>query len=130
MPGVVRPPWGAPTGPELADLSLVTAFIAGARTGHSKSFHIEEHTLLQDRLITVAIRCGPQAVLLRTDLDTPLLHRLTRRSGLRSQVSEPALATVVGLQSSGLPAATWDLWGHDLEAADRALRRAAAGEMR
>lgn len=130
MPGVVRPPWGAPTGPELADLPLVAAFAGGARTGHSNIFHIEEHTLLQDRFVTVAIRCGPQAVLVRTDLDTARLRRLTRRAGLIELVSEPPLATVVSLQSSGLPAATWDLWGLDMEAADEALRTAAAGEMR
>ena len=126
MPGVIRPPWGAPTGPELSDAEVVRTFAQGARTGHSGWFHIEDRTLLAERFITVAIRCEPSTLLIRIDLETGGLTGHLRSAGLFLQVQDPDLATVIGLQVSGHPAAAWDLWGIDRESALSHMRTAAS----
>lgn len=126
MPGVIRPPWGKPTGPKLKDQDLIASFANGSRTGHSGRYHIEEHTLLEDRFETISIRCETTALLVRTDVDTSRLQRHLARAGLSRQQVDPPLATVVGLQTCGLPAASWDLWGTEPERALDGLRHAAA----
>lgn len=128
MPGVIRPPWGAPTGPELSDFDLIGSFVDGARTGYSRAYHIEDRVLLAHRTSTVAIRCAGEAILLRTDIPTRPVRSRLKRMGLISLVTDPPLATVVGLQVAGLPAATWDLWGKEPSQAEEALMAASAGE--
>lgn len=125
MPGVIRPPWGAPTGPELSDTEVVRSFAQGSRTGHSQKYHIEDRTLLADRFVTVSIRCGPTTLLVRSDVDIDSLSTHLITAGLRLQMHEPELAVVIGLQVSGNPAAAWDLWGLDLKTALSQLNEAA-----
>ncbi len=123
MPGVVRPPYGAPTGPLLSDAELAAAYLAGARTGHSPALHIEEDTLLVDRFQAVALRVGVDTLLIRTDVACPPLAEAV--AGRCQMVErEPPLATVVALQVLGHSAAPWELWGTDPDTA--AARLAAA----
>lgn len=126
MPGVIRPPWGAPAGPELSDGELVRTFAQGSRTGHSGYFHIEDRVLLAERSVTVSIRCGPTTLLVRSDVDTAALDEHLEDFGLALQMHDPDLAVVIALQVAGLPAAEWDLWGVDLETATSHLGEAAA----
>lgn len=126
MPGVIRPPWGTPTGPELTDARVVRKFAQGSRTGHSENYHIEDRTLLADRFVTVSIRCEPTTLLVRSDVETGSLAEHLGAAGLTLQARDPDLAVVIGLQVSGLPAAAWDLWGIDLETAMSHLEEAAA----
>lgn len=110
MPGLIRPPFGAPTGPLVSDASLIAAFIEGAQTGHSPGYHIEESTLLIDRLTPVSIRLDPDCLLVRTDIPSPFVESTAGISALVLALIDPPLATVVSLQVLGLPAASWNLW--------------------
>ncbi len=123
MPGVVRPPYGAPTGPLLTDAELAAAYLAGARTGHSASLHIEEDVLLAGRFEPVALRVGADTLIVRTDLDCPALA--AAMAGRLTMVQrEPPLATVVALQALGHSAASWELWGSDPDTAAALLAAA------
>ncbi len=123
MPGVVRPPYGAPTGPLVSDAQLAAAYLAGARTGHSPTLHIEEDVLLAGRFEAVALRLGVETLIVRTDVACrPLAEALEGR--LRLVAREPPLATVVALQALGHSAAPWELWGADGDDAARLLAAA------
>ena len=125
MPGVIRPPFGAPTGPQVADTEVVTRFIEGARTGHSSNFHIEDGVLLADRMTPASLRLSIGALLIRTDIPCPELELGAKENELHRVVVDPPLATVISLQMLGLPAASWDLWTHDSIDAGSALENAA-----
>lgn len=128
MPGVVRPPYGKPTGPLAHDRDLIASFVAGARTGYSDRFHIEEDTLLVERFVPVAIRLAPGSILIRTDYPDGGAQEFAVRAGLALVDAEPPLATVVALQALGLPAASWNLWSsHGRDQAQAALSSCAAG---
>lgn len=128
MPGVVRPPYGKPTGPLADNGDLIASFITGARTGYSDRFHIEEDTLLVERFVPVAIRLAPGSILIRTDYPDGGAYEFAGMAGLAVMESEPPLATVVALQALGLPAASWDLWSsHGRGEAQAALTACAAG---
>ncbi len=128
MPGVVRPPFGAPTGPLIDDGTLTDAFIGGQRTGHSATLHIEEDVLLADRLVPVAIRLGAATILMRTDTRCPALAGTVTRLALTLVEREPPLATVVALQAVGHSAAPWELWSADPRRARELLVAAAGAE--
>lgn len=110
MPGVVRPPYGTPTGPLVQSAELFISFMSGVGTGYSSNLHVEEDTLLIDRIVPVAIRLTPESVLMRTDYPDGGISGFATGAGLRCVERDPMLATVVALQAVGLPAATWDLW--------------------
>lgn len=129
MPGVVRPPYGDPTGPLLTDPELADTFLAGARTGHSPGLHVEEHTLLSERFVPVAIRLAPDTILQRADVECGPLEQAAARRGLALVDEEPPLATVVAVQAVGHSAASWQLWAADPGDAAEALRAAATAEV-
>ncbi len=130
MPGVVRPPYGAPTGPLLSDGELVATYLAGARTGHSPSLHVEEDVLLAERFVPMAIRVGPATVIIRTDIESVPLAAGCAAAGLALVEREPPLATVVALQTVGHSAAPWELWSADPRQAPAYLAAAATGDAR
>jgi hypothetical protein len=125
LPGLIRPPYGEPTGPYLAETALFAEFLEGARTGHSLSHHIEESALLMDRMAPVALRLSHGAVLVRTDLSSPALVTALPGLGYSMVSQDPPLSTVVGLQVLGMPAAMWDLWAGAGSDAQEALERTA-----
>ncbi|MFP5332601.1 MAG: hypothetical protein ACLGHX_09635 [Acidimicrobiia bacterium] len=128
MAGVIRPPYGAPTGPRFADRTLVDGFISGMRTGYSRRYHIEGDVLLIDRMEPVVIRVSPATFLLSS------LHsdQLTRWNDWGHLVrTNPPLATVVALQAVGEPSLAWDLWSrHPGDALHELARVAGGGEVR
>ena len=129
MPGLIRPPYGEPTGPFLGEHDLFTAFLRGARTGHSATHHIEESALLLDRMAPVALRLVESALLVRTDLPSPVLVAALPDQGVELVIEDTPLATVVSLEVLGLPAAAWDLWcAHHVDG-ERALIEAVSADM-
>lgn len=128
MTGVIRPPYGGPTGPQFSDSLLVDAFASGMRTGHSSRFHIEGDVLLVDRMEPGAIRLSCATFLLSTvHIDELIQYDCWGRL----VESDPPLATVVALQLVGHPGSGWDLWSSVPGEARRELARtAAAGDIR
>lgn len=126
--GLYRPPYGSPTGPLLDEAGLVDAYLDGNRTGHSPDLHIEDDTLLIDRLQPIALRLGNAALLIRTDAPTGRVQARATVRGLRLIEDDPPLATVVALQVLGLPAASWALWGDDADESRSRLTGAAYHE--
>ena len=94
----------------MSEPRLFDEFLAGARTGHSASHHIEESALLIDRIAPVALRLDEGVVLIRTDVQSRELLMNLPGLGYSIEVEDPQLATVVSLQVLGMPAAMWDLW--------------------
>ena len=123
-----RPPYGAPTGPLLADDELIDAFIAGSRTGHSDRFHLEEGTLLADRFVALALRLRSRSFLVRRDEDTGAVAERLRSAGMDVVEDDPPLATVVALQAVGLPAVPWQLWSDSIEIGSADLVAAAESD--
>ena len=103
----------------------MSAFCEGARTGHSHTYHVEEHTLLAERFVPVAMRLSIGCLLIRTDVPSSDLENSLRSEGATRVEVDPSLATVVSLQILGLPAASWDLWSFDVAGAQGSLERAA-----
>lgn len=124
VPGLVRPPFGDPTGPLVTDISLVSAFIGGARTGYSPRFHIEESTLMLSRFTAVSVRLETQCLLMRTDVRSRAAEQIAVQNQLNLALSNPPLATVVSLQVLALPSASWDLWCVESIDAQKALEEA------
>lgn len=134
MPGVVLPPFAAPTGPELSREKLLDAWLEGARTGFSAELHIEDRVLLVDRSVPFGGRLGLRSVLIRTHMPGGLGEIKTavedhlRARGLECLEPEARLAEIAGIQVTGVRGALWDLWGDDRARAQEDLQRAALGD--
>ena len=112
----------------MSDPRLFDEFLAGARTGHSASHHIEESALLIDRIAPVALRLEEGVVLIRTDVQSNALLVILPGLGYSIEVEDPPLATVVSLQVLGMPAAMWDLWARKGADANATLERVAGAD--
>ena len=133
MPGAVLPPYGSPSGPELSLEGVVDAVLEVGRTGFSEELHIEDEMLLADRMVTVGVRLGSRALLLRGDVPPGVdqtkegIEGLLGARGLSKLEPDARLGDIAAIQITGIRGAVWDLWGEDAEQARRDLERAAVG---
>lgn len=133
MAGVVQPPYGSPTGPELSFQEVVSAFLEGRRHGFCPELHIEDDMLLAERMVPCGVRIGTSSLLLRVDVPPsagPILRAVAehlRESGLEVVDPDADLGDVAAIQVTGVRGGCWDLWGDIADAAREALRRAALG---
>jgi len=128
------PPFGQPAGPAVDDSELLSSYARGEPVGHSPRFHVEGPTLLASPDVAVAMRIGPSAVLVRTDLPgsvadaKPEVEQALASHGMTLLDAETPLGVAIAMQALGLRISSWDLWGTDIDEAFAALRRSAVGE--
>ena len=128
------PPFGEPPGPRTDDGAVLAAFVEGGPAGHSGRFHVEEAALVAGGDVAVALRLGHGAVLVRLDLPDaragvqPEVERALAAAGMERLDRDTLLGVPVALQLLGLRLSSWDLWGHDIDAAFAALRAIAVGD--
>ncbi|MDP9073950.1 MAG: hypothetical protein M3N98_07215 [Actinomycetota bacterium] len=134
MQDQILPPLAQPTGPRYDDDAVVRAFAQGRFAGHSIRFHVEGLALMVDRTDAAALRVGPSAVLVRTDLDDaqlsarPMVEEALSVQGLVCLDRDTLLAAPIAIQVLGLRLSSWDLWGTEMEEAFASLRAGATGE--
>jgi hypothetical protein len=81
----------------------------------------------------LALRIGPRTVLVLFDVPDSLIDIRAQveaalgTEGLTKLDEQSPLGIAVGMQLVGARAATWDLWGADIDEAFADLRRAAVG---
>ena len=128
------PPLYEPRGPRDSDEEVVRAFLRHAGpTPHSERLHVEDRVLRVDGDMPLARWVGPRPVLVLYDIrddmtdirDTVRAALITE--GLTLLDEQQPLGIAVGMQLVGARAATWDLWGADIDEAFAELRRAAVG---
>ena len=94
---------------------------------------MEDRVLRADGDMPLALWVGPRTVLVLFDIPDDLTDLRTRvqetlaGEGLSLLDEQSPLGIVVGVQLVGARAATWDLWGDDIDAAFAELRKAAVG---
>ena len=128
------PPLYEPRGPRDSDEEVVRAFLRhDGPSPHSERLHVEDRVLRADADMPLALWVGPRTVLVLFDIrdDQADLRDRVRETlageGLELLDEQSPLGIVVGVQLVGARAATWDLWGDDIDAAFAELRKAAAG---
>ena len=138
------PPLYEPRGPRDSDEEVVRAFLrdpgpsgpgSGGRgpTPHSERLHIEDRVLRADGDMPLALWVGPRTVLVLRDIPDNLtdlragVQDTLAAEGLTLLDEDQPLGIAVGVQLVGARAATWDLWGDDIDEAFAHLRRAAVG---
>ena len=128
------PPLYEPRGPRDTDEEVVRAFLRHqGPTPHSERLHVEDRVLRVDGDMPFALWLGPRTVLLLFDIPDDLVDiRVTvaealAGEGLTMLDEQSPLGIAVGVQLVGARAATWDLWGADIDEAFADLRRAAVG---
>ncbi len=133
-PDHILSPMASPTGPAHDDADTARAFAGHVYAGRSPRFHVEGPALMVDRLDAAALRIGPNAVLVRLDLDDdqlsakPVVEHALAEAGMTRLDHDSLLAVPVAIQVLGLRISSWDLWGSELDPAYAALRAAAVGE--
>ncbi len=129
------PPLYEPRGPRDTDEEVVRAFLRGpgAPMPHSERLHVEDRVLRADGDMPLALWVGPRTVLVLVDIPDDLTDLRARvqetlaAEGLELRDEQSPLGIAVGVQLVGARAATWDLWGDDIDAAFAELRKAAVG---
>lgn len=130
--GPFPPPFGVPAGPFLATPQLVSAYLAGARTGSSPEAHIEEPVLMAyDHLLAVRLDV---AVLVRGEVPPvaasvkAVLCRTLEAASMVLVEKESVLGGAVAVELAVPRGFEWDLWARDPADAEEALTRRALGE--
>ena len=128
------PPLYEPRGPRASDEEVVRAFLRhDGPTPHSERLHVEDRGLRGDGDMPLALWVGPRTVLVLFDIrdDHADLRDRVRETlageGLELLDEQSPLGVAVGVQLVGARAATWDLWGDDIDTAFAELRKAAVG---
>jgi len=128
------PPLYQPRGPRDSDEEVVRAFLRQAGpTPHSERLHVEDRVLRADGDMPLALWIGPRSVLVLFDAPDDLVdirdtvERALTQDGLTKLDEQSPLGIAVGIQAVGARAATWDLWGADIDDAFAHLRTAAVG---
>ncbi|MDQ6728606.1 MAG: hypothetical protein M3066_20965 [Actinomycetota bacterium] len=128
------PPLYEPRGPRDSDEEVVRAFLRHhGPAPHSERLHVEDTVLRVDGDQPLALWIGPRSVLVLFDATDDQLEiraaveRALGGEGLTKLDEQSPLGIAVGMQLVGARAATWDLWGADIDEAFAALRNAAVG---
>jgi hypothetical protein len=114
-------------------VELVADFVRGEPAGASPSFHIEGGLLMGGSSMPLAVRLGERSVLARRDVPDgalplrTLAQEVLATEGLSLLDEDTPLGIPAGIQLAGLRAATWDLWGGDIDQAYAYLRQAVVG---
>ena len=130
------PPLFEPRGPRDTDEEVVRAFLRGPGRGptpHSERLHVEDRVLRVDGDMPLALWIGPRTVLVLYDIPDSVddvrqrVRDTLGAEGLTMLDEQQPLGIAVGVQLVGARAATWDLWGADIDEAFADLRKAAVG---
>ena len=128
------PPLYEPRGRRDSDEEVGRAFLRQAGPmPHSERLHVEGAVLRADGDMPLALRIGPGTVLVLFDVPPDMadmgekVERTLGSEGLSVLDQQSPLGIAVGIQLVGARAATWDLWGTDIDEAFSDLRRAAGG---
>jgi hypothetical protein len=128
------PPLYEPRGPRDSDEEVVRAFLRHAGpTPHSERLHVEDRVLRVDGDMPLALWVGPRTVLVLRDIVDDMVELrqavcdVLAAEGLTLLDEDQPLGIAVGVQLVGARAATWDLWGVDIDEAFAELRKAAVG---
>ena len=128
------PPLYEPRGPRDTDEEVVRAFLRHqGPTPHSERLHVEGAVLRVDGDMPLALWIGPRTVLVLFDIADDQagirvqVETTLSSEGLTKLDGQSPLGVAVGMQLVGARAATWDLWGADIDEAFADLRRAAVG---
>jgi hypothetical protein len=128
------PPYVEPRGPRDSDEEVVRAFLRHEGLApHSERLHVEDRVLRVDRDMPLALWLGPRSVLVLYDAPDDVVDVRTgveetlASEGLTKLDEQSLLGIAVGIQLVGARAATWDLWGADIDEAFAALREGAVG---
>ncbi len=138
------PPLYEPRGPRDTDEEVVRAFLRGPGPSgpgsggrgpcpHSERLHVEDRVLRVDGDMPLALWVGPRTVLVLFDIRDDMADIRARvtdtlaAEGLTMLDEQQPLGIAVGMQLVGARAATWDLWGADIDQAFAELRKAAVG---
>lgn len=126
-------PFGLSPGPTMPTSELVTAYLAGTRSGSSPDGHIEDPVLLaQDHLVAVRL---DGAVLVRTEVPPvaqevrAAVRRALEDAGMTLVERESVLAGAAAVELAVPRGFEWDLWAHDADEAREGLVRRALGEV-
>jgi len=128
------PPLYEPRGPRDTDEEVVRAFLRHEGPApHSDRLHVEDRVLRVDGDMPLALWVGPRTVLVLYDIrddQADIKERVTETlaaQGLTLLDEQQPLGIAVGVQLVGARAATWDLWGVDIDESFADLRKAAVG---
>ena len=128
------PPLYEPRGPRDSDEEVVRAFLRHqGPTPHSDRLHVEDKVLRADGDMPLALWMSPRSVLVLFDIRDDMadirarLEEILTSEGLTKLDEQSPLGIAVGMQLVGARAATWDLWGVDIDEAFADLRRNAVG---
>jgi len=128
------PPLYEPRGPRDSDEEVVRAFLRHQGPApHSDRLHVEDTVLRVDGDLPLALWIGPRTVLVLFDAPDDLreirgrVEAALAGENLAKLDEQSPLGIAVGIQLVGARAATWDLWGADIDEAFADLRRAAVG---
>ena len=128
------PPLYEPRGPRDTDEEVVRAFLRHqGPTPHSERLHVEDRVLRVDGDMPLALWVGPRTVLVLYDIRDDMadirdvVQAALLEEGLTMLDEQSPLGIAVGMQLVGARAATWDLWGADIDEAFAELRKAAVG---
>jgi hypothetical protein len=128
------PPLYEPRGPRDSDEEVVRAFLRHqGPTPHSERLHVEDTVLRVDGDMPLVLWIGPHSVLVLFDIPDDVadiravVEEALAAEGLTKLDDQSPLGIAVGIQLVGARAATWDLWGADIDEAFADLRRAAVG---
>ena len=128
------PPLYEPRGPRDSDEEVVRAFLRhSGPSPHSDRLHVEDRVLRVDGDMPLALWVGPRTVLVLRDIVDDMVELrqgvcdVLAAEGLTLLDEDQPLGIAVGVQLVGARAATWDLWGADIDEAFADLRRAAVG---
>ena len=128
------PPLYEPRGPRGSDEEVVRAFLRHeGPSPHSDRLHVEDRVLRVDGDMPLALWVGPRTVLVLFDARDDVLdvretvEAALGAEGLSKLDEQSPLGIAVGIQLVGARAATWDLWGADIDEAFADMRRAAVG---
>lgn len=128
------PPLYEPRGPRDTDEEVVRAFLRHVGPSpHSERLHVEDRVLRVDGDMPLALWVGPRTVLVLFDIPDGVadiratVEAALGTEGLTKLDEQSPLGIPVGMQLVGARAATWDLWGADIDEAFADLRKAAVG---
>ena len=128
------PPLYEPRGPRDTDEEVVRAFLRHeGPSPHSERLHVEDRVLRVDGDMPLALWVGPRTVLVLFDIRDDMadirdtVQAALTAEGLTLLDEQQPLGIAVGMQLVGARAATWDLWGADIDEAFAELRKAAVG---
>ena len=128
------PPLYEPRGPRDSDEEVVRAFLRHQGPApHSDRLHVEDAVLRADSDMPLALWMSPRSILVLFDIPESLgelrtaVEATLQGEGLSKLDEQSPLGIAVGMQLVGARAATWDLWGVDIDETFADLRRAAVG---